>query len=512
MKKNQKQRLIKEITKPKCVIKKGTLKKWILNDGLYLAWDRVRKTCKNRTDIFNFSLNLNSNIARMKESLLDKRYTPNRYHIFPIFEPKVRIVMSQTVYDKVINHFVALILFRYLEPSLISSNIATRSYKGTDYGRKLTEKYLRKIIINSRNKPIYCLKLDIYKYFYKINHDILLSKLTKRIKDDDLMHLIKIILKCSEEKYINDAIVYYNKQYKINLPYYNYKTGLPIGAMAMQFFAIYYLNDLDHFIKEKLHCKYYIRYQDDFVIFDTDKNKLKRIWKILDEEVNKLKLKFNKKCNIYNMKNGITFLGYKYKVINNKIIKSGTRKTYDNCRKALKKENAVSLKLTEASYYGYYKVLYKNLIKGDYSVKTIDIFKEQKNKNKNKLIIILSGIFYYTFENDSLLLWHIMKYKIKNKETKELSFGKGCLDKVLDNLKEMSIGYIVTDNKSNVLNEYQPDLNVYDSYEKIAEVEYFKFHKMEILTEKLKKICKKNPAYYDKINSYFDEIISNMDK
>ena len=61
--------------------------------------------------------------------------------------------------------------------------------------------------------------------------------------------------------------------------------------MTSQFLAIYYLNDLDHYIKEKLRCKYYVRYMDDFIILDTNKEKLKEIFKILEIEINKLDLK-----------------------------------------------------------------------------------------------------------------------------------------------------------------------------------------------------------------------------
>lgn len=89
--------------------------------------------------------------------------------------------------------------------------------------------------------------------------------------------------------------------------------------MSSQFLAIFYLNKLDHFIKENLKCKYYVRYMDDFFILDTDKNKLKHYWKIIVSELEKLKLKENKKSNISKSSVGFIFLGYRYQVINNKL-------------------------------------------------------------------------------------------------------------------------------------------------------------------------------------------------
>ena len=53
--------------------------------------------------------------------------------------------------------------------------------------------------------------------------------------------------------------------------------------MTSQFLAIFYLNEIDHFIKEQLKCKYLIRYMDDILILDTDKDKLKYVWKVLKD-------------------------------------------------------------------------------------------------------------------------------------------------------------------------------------------------------------------------------------
>lgn len=83
--------------------------------------------------------------------------------------------------------------------------------------------------------------------------------------------------------------------------------------------AIYFLNDLDHYIKETLGCKYYIRYMDDLIILDINKERLKKIYIKLSLEIENIKLKVNKKSNIYRSSRGLSFLGYIYKIINNKL-------------------------------------------------------------------------------------------------------------------------------------------------------------------------------------------------
>ena len=140
----------------------------------------------------------------------------------------------------------------------------------------LLKKYFNKIIINNPNKEIYCLKMDISKYFYSIDHDILLNMVKKKIKDIDVIRLINIIISETNFDYINHTIDRYNNMYNIDIPHYEKGVGLSIGAMSSQFLAIYFLNDLDHYIKETLGCKYYIRYMDDLIILDINKRKIKK--------------------------------------------------------------------------------------------------------------------------------------------------------------------------------------------------------------------------------------------
>ena len=97
------------------------------------------------------------------------------------------------------------------------------------------------------------------------------------------------------------------------IPYYNVGKGIPIGNMSSQVFALIYLNDLDHFIKETLKIEYYIRYMDDFILIHHDKEYLRECLKILEEELKKeYKLMLNEKTQIINIKNGLDFLGFRF--------------------------------------------------------------------------------------------------------------------------------------------------------------------------------------------------------
>ena len=95
---------------------------------------QIRVNTKNKIKIRKFEDFYSINLARVKRILDDKSYVPSKYNIFLIKEPKYRIIMSQNISDKIINHAMANVLIKVLEPSLIDMNVATRVSKGTHSG------------------------------------------------------------------------------------------------------------------------------------------------------------------------------------------------------------------------------------------------------------------------------------------------------------------------------------------------------------------------------------------
>lgn len=478
----------------------------ITYDNIYAMWKIIKRTCKNRREVFLFSLNLNTNIYYIYYLLKNKIYKPSPYRTFIIFEPKPRLVMSQSITDKIVNHFVAnYYLIPYMENSLIDANVATRVEKGSGYAMKLIKQYYNKILINEKGKEIYCLKIDISKYFYTIDHNILLEQVEKKILDKDVLNLIKVIISETNKDYINKSIDYYNEKFNTNIPQYKNNKGLSIGAMTSQFLAIFYLNDLDHYIKEELKCKYYVRYMDDFLILDTDKEKLKKKQTLIIQQIEKLNLKVNKKSNIYKSSNGYTFLGYKYKVINNKLNVLFNKKTYYRIKKKLKylsTHDKVQYNRSLASYYGYFLGVYK-VKELDFKMKLIDKYNAYKDKYKNALVIMKEGIFYKTFNDDAKILWYLFDYKYINDT---VSFGNAPYDKVILKLNKLDISYIIIDN-DNIALSYLRDEETFLSYKKLAKKSYNKMTKTEELVDKLKLVMTNNPDSYEEINKLFDKLL-----
>lgn len=328
-------------------------------DKICSVYHKIMYNTKHRNKIFDYNMFYTSNIISIYNVLKNKTYSHGKYNIFLIREPKSRIIMSESLNDKIVNHLVSDYLLYYLiDKRLLDVNVATRINKGSKASIYYMKKYLN-LMKGKYGDSFYILKCDISKYFYNINHDILLSKLRKIIRDDDIYSILYNIITSTSKDYVNDEIRGIIKKYNVDVPLYIKGKGLPIGNQTSQILAIYYLNDLDHYIKEKLHIKYYIRYMDDFILIHHDKKYLKWCMEFILIFLKREKLCLNKKSNIISMKNGITFLGYKYIFRNNKLYmlvpSFNKRRIKRRISKGITNINNYNgyLKYADASYFSY---------------------------------------------------------------------------------------------------------------------------------------------------------------
>lgn len=158
-------------------------------------------------------------------------------------------------------------------------------------------KSIRKWIDYDRANCKYCLKLDIRKFFNSINHDLLKARFAKYVKDKKILKLIYEIIDVSPN-------------------------GLPLGFYTSHWFANWYLQPLDHYIKEDLHIKHYARYIDDMALFSSNKKKLHKAKHKIESYLNEIGLTlksnwqlfrfdyFNKKKN-KNCGRCLDFVGFK---------------------------------------------------------------------------------------------------------------------------------------------------------------------------------------------------------
>lgn len=306
-----------------------------VNNLLYIYENEISKNVKNKRKLYSFEVNKMQYINNIITMLKKGEVGHGNYNIFLIYEPKCRLVMSLSIKDKIINHFITrYILEPKLTKYLCDRNVATRKNMGTDYAIKSLIKYINDL--KNKHNTFYILKIDISKYFYSIDHDILKNMLYNKL-DLYEYNLISKVIDSTNKEYVNKIIDKVDKNNSI--PRYINNKGLPIGNMTSQFLSIYYLNKLDHYIIHNLKLKYFVRYMDDFIILESNLDKLKKAKTIIIEKLDKeYKLNINsKKTYITNIKNGFSFLGYTYKVINKKTIVSIKRSNLIKMKKKIKK-------------------------------------------------------------------------------------------------------------------------------------------------------------------------------
>ncbi len=298
-------------------------------DNIVNAFNEVCKNTKNKRKVAKLKEYKCIYISRIYTILSSKQYKPGSYNVFTIYEPKKRRIVSQNMQDKIINHLVSRhILYPAILPCLIDVNVASRKGLGTNQGLILANKFHNLCKIKYKN--YYILKCDISKFFSSIDHIKLKEKLMRRIKDKDALKIVFDIIDVEAN-------------------------GLSIGAMTSQVLAIFYLNDMDHFIKEVLKIKYYVRYQDDFLLFHESKDYLKYCLSEIEKFLQNEKLTLNKKTRIYKNTNNFIFLGRN---------SHGKYSKYRDVKKKIKKKLYLynSKKINLSSFIGTL-ICYKNLLK-----------------------------------------------------------------------------------------------------------------------------------------------------
>lgn len=260
-------------------------------------------------DIQEFEFNLEENIFQLYNDLKNNRYKHGPYIAFYVRDPKLRHIHKATVRDRLFHHAVFRVLYSIFDKNFIYDSYSCRLGGGTHLAVKRLEKFIAKLSGNNR-RTIYALKCDIRKFFDSVDKEILLGIIKIKIKDNNSIKLISIILNSFSKE-----------QGK----------GLPLGNVTSQLFANIYLNEFDQYIKHQLKVKYYLRYCDDFVILSEEPYRLMElVFKIGEflKEFLVLNLHPNKVI-LRKHRQGIDFLGYVV-LPHHRAIRTKTRKRIIN--------------------------------------------------------------------------------------------------------------------------------------------------------------------------------------
>lgn len=263
-------------------------------ENLYKALKKCRRNVAWKDSVANFNDKGLINCYKLRESILDGTYNINPYSIFYIYDPKKRKIVSTRIKDRVLQRSLC---DNYLTPlitrSFIYDNCACQLNKGTQFARKRLTCHLQRFY-RKHGYNGFVLKCDISNYFGSTPHDLAIKTVKRYIKDAwALEETIRVINSFTDGD--------------------NPSIGMGLGSQMTQLIQLAVLDDIDHYIKEVLRVKHYIRYMDDFILLHNDKSYLLYCKQEIERLLNLKGLKLSKrKTQITKLKQPIKFLGFTY--------------------------------------------------------------------------------------------------------------------------------------------------------------------------------------------------------
>lgn len=251
-------------------------------DALLAAFHAAARHKRGKRACFEFERRLASNLDDLHDELHSGTYAPRPYYSFTVNEPKPRRIFAPAFRDLVVQHAIYATISPIFERSFIAQSFACRIGFGTHKAADYAQQALQSCAPDS-----YTLKLDVRKFFYRIDRSILRARIERKIKDRRFVDLM------------------------MSFAEYGEPVGIPIGNLLSQIYALIYLDPLDHFIKRTLRTRLYCRYVDDFILFGLTRSEAtecrERIERFLRDELH-LELS---RYTIARVSRGVNFVGYR---------------------------------------------------------------------------------------------------------------------------------------------------------------------------------------------------------
>lgn len=301
-------------------------------DNILLAHKKARRDKSHYIEVKKVDKDPMKYAKEIRKMLLDGTYEVGEYKRSIINDKgKERELMKLPYYpDRIIQWAIMLQIERIFLRHFIDQTCASMPGRGIHRAWGFMQKYLK-----DKDGTKYCLKLDVKRFYPNIDKNILKNMLTKTFKDERLLDLL----------------------YKI-IDSYPMEKGVPIGSYLSQYFGNFYLSRLDHYIKERLGCKYYVRYMDDMVILGDDKERLRFVMYQIQDYLNYyLRLELKENYQIFPTRvRGVDFVGYRF-FGDYTLLRKTTCKNFEKKMRKIRKKGRLSYsdECTICSYSGWLK-------------------------------------------------------------------------------------------------------------------------------------------------------------
>lgn len=268
--------------------------------NLHSCWLKAKRGKSSSLRMQRFSENALDYLHTIQSRLRTRTYKFGEYKTFTVREKKFRDVVDAPMKDRIVHWMLYQYMLPIWQPRFIQDTFGNLPGRGSHAAVQRVARLAR------RENNQWVLQLDISKYFYSVPHDQLKERALQHIGDHDIRQLIISLVDSYRTGDNYDHLFAPGTLYRENP-----NKGMPIGNLSSQLFANIYLNEFDHWLKESLQVKAYVRYVDDMVIMGESKEYLQGICQQIIERLAAEGITIHpKKIRLAQTKAGIPFLGY----------------------------------------------------------------------------------------------------------------------------------------------------------------------------------------------------------
>lgn len=269
-------------------------------DNLLLAARKARRGKRRRPDVLRFQFRMEPELLALAEELSSGAYRPGAFQTHWVHRPKPRLISAAPFRDRVVHHALMNVIEPILDRRFHPDSYACRRRKGTHAAADRLQDLMR------RNR--YFFQCDVRKFFPSIDHEILKQTFRRIIKDRRTLALMDLIVDSSNPQ---ELVLEWFGADDLLAPLAR-RRGLPIGNLTSQWFANWYLNDLDHFVTSRLGLGAYVRYCDDFILLHDDREALRRALAAVHEHLSARRLALHEtSLSIRPVAAGAAFVGFR---------------------------------------------------------------------------------------------------------------------------------------------------------------------------------------------------------
>lgn len=268
--------------------------------SLFGYWNQAKRNKSRSLRVQRFGDDPLRYLLAIQQRLRARTYTFGPYKEFTVQEKKFRHVVDAPMKDRVVHWMLYQYMLPIWQPRFIADTFGNLPGRGTHAAVRRLAQFAR------APTNAWVLQVDISKYFYSVNHSLLKARVLRYIGDQDIRALLVGLI----DSFRTDG--QYDELFPADGMYRRTRDkGMPIGNLSSQLFANIFLNDFDHWVKQDLAVKHYIRYVDDMVILASSRDELLDISARIVAKLAADGLTLHpKKIRLAPAAAGIPFLGY----------------------------------------------------------------------------------------------------------------------------------------------------------------------------------------------------------